>query len=127
MPHIVARHSLEPLFHPKSVAVIGASVTPGSVGSILMRNLMDNPFGGVVFPVNPKRRAIHGVLAYPTLKDVPEVVDLAVIATPAITVPGVLRDCVERGVKSAIVISAGFSELGVEGRRAEAELRSIAR
>src|SRR5260221_5273889 len=90
MPAIVAS-SLDPIFKPQSVAVVGASASPGSVGSILMRNLMENPFGGVVYPVNPKRKAVHGVLCYPSLKDVPEAVGLAVIATPAATVPGEVR------------------------------------
>jgi acetyltransferase len=126
MPAIL-RSSLDPLFRPRSVAVVGASATPGSVGSILMRNLIENPFGGVIFPVNPKRRAVHGVLCYPDLAAVPEVPDLAVIATPASTVPGVLTECVARGVRTAIVISAGFSELGAEGRAPERQIREIVR
>src|SRR5438045_3151685 len=86
-------HSLDPLFHPNSVAVVGASATPGSVGSILMRNLLENPFGGVVYPVNPKRAAVHGVHCYPDLAHLPETVDLAVIATPALTVSRTLQAC----------------------------------
>jgi acetyltransferase len=121
------RHSLDPFFHPGSVAVLGASVTPGSVGSILIRNLLEHPFGGVVYPVNPKRRAVHGVYCYPDLARVPEAVDLAVIATPAATVPAMVKDCVQRGVKAAIVISAGFSELGAEGRALERQVRDLAR
>ena len=66
------RRSLDPLFFPSSVAVVGASATPGSVGSIIMRNLLENRFGGVVYPINPKRKAIHGVLCYPNLAAVPE-------------------------------------------------------
>src|SRR5947208_14508136 len=97
-----ATHSLDPLFRPSAVAVIGASVTPGSVGSILMRNLLENPFGGVVFPINPKRRAVHGVHCYPNLSALPEPVDLAVIATQAHTVPAAVNECVARGVKAAI-------------------------
>lgn len=119
--------SLDPFFKPTSVAVIGASATPGSVGSILMHNLLTNAFGGVVYPVNPKRRAVHGVFCYPSLREVPEVVDLAVIATPAATVPGTIRLCVERGVPAAVVISAGFSELGAEGRALEKQIRDVAR
>jgi acetyltransferase len=126
MPAIVAS-SLDPIFKPQSVAVVGASAAPGSVGGILMRNLMENPFGGVVYPVNPKRKAVHGVLCYPSLKDVPEAVDLAVIATPAATVPGGVRQCAELGVKSAIIISAGFSELGAEGKALERQIRDAAR
>jgi acetyltransferase len=98
------KHSLDPLFKPASVAVVGASTTPGAVGSILVRNLLATPFGGVVYPINPKRHAVHGVLCYPSLHDVPEVVDLAVIATPAGTVAGTIRQCVERGVAAAPLI-----------------------
>ena len=121
------RHSLDAIFKPRSVAVLGASATPGSVGSILMRNLMGNPFGGVVYPVNPKRRSVHGVLSYPDLSAIPEVVDLAVIATPAGTVPGLIKQCVERGIPGAIIISAGFSELGEQGRGLEKQIRDLAR
>src|SRR5947209_16153248 len=110
------RHSLDSIFHPQSIAILGASATPGSVGSILIRNLLENPFGGVVHPVNPKRKAVHGVRCYADLAGVPEVVDLAVIATPAATVPNLIRECVGRGVPAAIIISAGFSELGAAGR-----------
>jgi acetyltransferase len=119
-------HSLDPLFKPTSVAVVGASATPGSVGSILMRNLLETPFGGVVYPVNPKRKSVQGVLAYASLTDVPEAVDLAVIATPADTVPTMVRQCVQRGVPAAIVISAGFSELGEKGRALEREIKGLA-
>jgi acetyltransferase len=119
-------HSLHSLFHPTSVAVIGASVTPGSVGSILMHNLLANPFGGVVFPINPKRASVHGVHCYPNLAEVPQAVDLAVIATPASSVPGMIEDCVRQGVKGAIVISAGFSELGKEGKALEQRIKTAA-
>jgi acetyltransferase len=121
------RHSLDPLFRPTSVAVIGASATPGSVGSILMRNLLGSPFGGIVFPVNPKRRAVHGVLCYPSLAEVPVAVDLAVVATPAASVPAAISQCVERGVPAGIIISAGFSELGPAGRALEDEIWASAR
>ena len=77
------RHSLDPIFRPRSVAVFGASAAPGSVGAILMHNLLANPFGGAVYPVNPKRRTVLGVHCYPDLASVPEAVDMAVIATPA--------------------------------------------
>jgi acetyltransferase len=123
----VLRSSLDSLFRPRSVAIFGASATPGSVGNILMRNLLENPFGGVVFPINPKRRAVQGVLCYPNLAAVPEKVELALIATPAATVPNLVRDCVERGVAAAIIISAGFAELGAEGCKLEDEIRGIAR
>ena len=125
MPH--PRSDLDPFFKPRSVAVIGASGTPGSVGCILMRNLLASPFGGVVYPVNPKRAAVQGVHCYPDLEAVPGPVDLAVIATPAAAVPGVVADCAARGVPAAVVISAGFAELGAEGRALEARVREAAR
>jgi acetyltransferase len=118
--------SLDRIFSPRSVAVVGASGTPGTVGSILIRNLLQNPFGGVVYPVNPKRKAVHGVLCYADLPSVPERVDLVVIATPAATVPGVVQQAVELGIPSAIIISAGFSELGEDGRQLEAQIRECA-
>lgn len=124
---VVSTSSLDPIFAPKSVAVVGASATPGSVGSILMRNLIESPFDGVVYPINPKRKAVHGVLCYPSLRQLPESVDLAVIATPAGTVPGLIQECVERKIKGAIVISAGFSELGAQGRALERQVRDIAK
>ncbi len=123
---MLLRHSLDPFFKPSSVAVVGASATPGAVGSILVHNLLTNPFNGVVYPVNPKRKAVHGVRCYPSLAEVPEPADLAVIATPAATVPATIRQCVERGIPAAIVISAGFSELGEPGRALEREIRDVA-
>jgi acetyltransferase len=92
-----------------------------------MRNLLQGEFGGVVYPVNPKRRAVYGVHCYRALAEVPEAVDLAIIATPAATVPGLVQQCVDRGVKGAIILSAGFSELGAEGRKLEAEIDTCAR
>ena len=120
------RHSLDPFFRPRSVAVFGASGTPGSVGNILMRNLLENPFGGVVLPINPKRKSVQGVHCYPNLASVTEKVELAVIATPAMTVPGLVRECVTHGVPAAIIISAGFAELGAEGRKLEVTIREAA-
>jgi acetyltransferase len=119
--------SLDPLFHPKAVAVLGATTAPGSVGSILMRNLLETSFDGVVYPVNPKRHSVHGIYCYPNLAAVPGEIDLAVIATPAATVPSLVQECVQHQVKGAIIISAGFSELGPEGRTLENEIRNCAR
>src|SRR5512136_102355 len=80
--------SLQPIFTPKTVAVIGATEKVGSVGRTVIWNLISSPFGGTVFPVNPKRANILGIRAYPSIRDLPEAVDLAVIVTPAPTVPG---------------------------------------
>jgi acetyltransferase len=125
MPSV--RFSLDALFKPRSVAVVGASATRGSVGSTLVRNLIENSFGGVVHPVNPKRHAVHGVRCYPDLAAIPEPVDLAVIATPAAGVPELIRQCADQSIPGAIVISAGFAELGPQGKELEAKIREAAR
>ena len=100
------RQALDAIFTPKNVAVIGATETPGSVGRTLVWNLISSPFGGTVFPVNLKRPSVLGIKAYPTVSDIPEPVDLAVISTPANTVPGIIKECVEVGIQGAIIISA---------------------
>jgi acetyltransferase len=120
-------HPLNAIFAPKSVAVVGATEREGSVGRTLLWNLISNPFGGTVFPVNPKRASVLGVQAYPHLADLPQQVDLAVIATPAPTVPGIIAECVEAGVKGAIIISSGFKESGVEGAELEQDILEQAR
>ncbi len=112
---------------PKSVAVIGATEKAGSVGRTIVWNLLSSPFGGTVYPVNPKRSNILGFKAYPTIADVPDTVDLAVIVTPAPTVPGIIAECVEAGVKGAIIISAGFKETGPEGVKLEQQVLAEAR
>jgi acetyltransferase len=117
---------LQSIFAPKSVAVIGASEKIGSVGQTLLWNLISSPFGGTVFPVNPKRHSVLGIKAYPSIKDIPETVELVVIATPAPTVPAIIQDCVDMGVKGAIIISAGFKEIGEKGRLLEAQIKQIA-
>jgi acetyltransferase len=105
------------------VAVIGATEAPGSVGRTVLRNLIGNPFGGTVYPVNPKRSSVLGVKAYPNVKAVAEPVDLAVIATPAPTVPGVVGECADAGVRAAVVLSAGFREAGPAGVDLERQVR----
>jgi acetyltransferase len=115
------------LFAPKTVAVIGASDKLGSVGRTLLWNLVSNSFGGTVFPVNPKHHSIMGIKAYPNLEAIPEPVDLAVIATPAPTVPTLVRECAAIGVKSAIIVSAGFKEIGAKGIELEQQILQEAR
>jgi acetyltransferase len=119
--------SLDVFFAPKTVAVIGATETAGSVGRTILWNLVTSPFGGTVFPVNPKRPSVLGVKAYPHISEVPEPVDLAVIVTPAVTVPGIIHDCAEQGVRGAIVISAGFKEIGPAGVELERQIMVEAR
>ncbi|WP_271255008.1 bifunctional acetate--CoA ligase family protein/GNAT family N-acetyltransferase [Pseudanabaena sp. Chao 1811] len=121
------RHPLDCIFRPRSVAVIGASEREGSVGRTLLWNLIRSPFGGTVFPVNPQRHSVLGIKSYADIASVPDVVDLAVIATPAATVPQVIRECVAAGVKGAIIISAGFKEIGEQGAALEKEVLAEAR
>lgn len=121
------RQALDAIFTPKNVAVIGATETPGSVGRTLVWNLISSPFGGAVFPVNLKRPSVLGIKAYPTVSDIPEPVDLAVISTPAKTVPGIIEECVNLGIQGAIIISAGFKETGPEGAELERQVMEHAR
>lgn len=121
------RQPLDALFSPRSVAVIGATENPGSVGRTLMWNLMTSPFGGTIYPVNPKRPSVMGIKAYPSVKDIPASVDMAVICTPAGAVPGLVGQCAEAGIKSAVIVSAGFKELGAPGEALEAQIAEQAR
>jgi acetyltransferase len=121
------RDRLGMFFAPKNVAVIGATETADSVGRTVLWNLIRNPFGGAVFPVNPKRSSVLGVRAYPNIGSVPERADLAVIVTPARSVPDVIRDCAAAGVRGAVVISAGFKEIGPEGAALEQRVLEEAR
>jgi len=121
-----SRESLEALFAPKSVAVIGASTKPDSLGRAVFKNILFHGYTGVVYPVNPKAKSILGVKAYPSVLDIPDEIDLAVIIVPAIAVANVLEECGRKGVRTAIVISAGFKEIGEEGAQRERELQQIA-
>ena len=116
------KQPLDVFFSPKTVAVIGATETPGTVGRTVLWNLVTSPFGGTVYPVNPKRPSVLGVKAYASISDIPEPVDLAVIITPPPSIPGLIRECGENGVQGAIVISAGFKEIGPEGAELERQL-----
>ncbi len=118
---------LDAIFRPETVAVIGATDRPGSVGRTIMWNLVSSPFGGTVFPVNSKRPNVLGIKAYPSVSEVPQKVDLAVIVAPAPTVPGIIAECAEAGVVGAIVISAGFREAGPEGAELEERVLEEAR
>src|SRR4030095_8475141 len=121
------RQPLDSIFAPKSVAVIGATENPGSVGRTIVWNLLSSTFGGTIYPVNPKRPSILGIKAYPTLRDVPEVVDLIVVVTPAKSIPDIIKEAVDIGVKSAIIISAGFKETGPDGVELERQILEHAR
>src|SRR4051794_24589095 len=107
-PSTMTIRNLDHLLAPRSVALIGASDRPGSVGYTMLRNMLGGRYRGRVMPVNPKHASIEGQICYRDVASLPEVPDLAVIATPAASVPGVLADLGARGSKAAVVISAGF-------------------
>jgi acetyltransferase len=121
------RQQLDAIFRPETVAVIGATDRPGSVGRTIMWNLVSSPFGGTVFPVNSRRPNVLGIKAYPSVSEVPAKVDLAVIVAPAPAVPEIIGECVEAGVECAIIISAGFRETGPEGVELERRVLEEAR
>lgn len=120
-------HPLDGLFRPHRIAVVGASEVPGKVGYTLLRNLVSTGFEGVIYPVNAKREAVQGIVAYPSVEALPQPADLAVVCTPAETVPNVIRQCGASGVRGVIVISAGFREAGAAGRELEQQLLREAR
>lgn len=121
------RAPLEVFFRPRNVAVIGATEDPSSVGRSIMANLRQTQFPGAVYPINPKRSNVMGLPCYSRLGDIPTKVDLAVIATPARTVPAIIAECVAAGVEGAIIISAGFKEIGERGAALEQEILREAR
>ncbi|MBI4642631.1 MAG: acetate--CoA ligase family protein [Deltaproteobacteria bacterium] len=127
MPVLDKNSHLQALFAPQSVAVIGASSRPESVGRAVFSNVLRYDYTGVVYPVNPKARSIMGVRAYTSVLDIPDPVDLAVIIVPSAGVAQVLQECGQKGIKGAIVITAGFKELGGEGINKEAEVLNAAR
>ena len=119
---VVSKHRpiVSAMLAPKSIALIGASEKPGSVGHALLENLQS--FRGRVFPINPNHARLLGQKAFPTIRDTPQEVDLAVIATPAATVPGIVAECAAAGVKGAVIISAGFKECGPAGAELEEQI-----
>lgn len=120
-------HYLSSLFSPRSVAIFGASDRPEAVGATVLTNLLAGRFHGVLYPINPKREHVQGMLCYPDVAAIGRPVDLAVVATPAVTVPGILDECGKLGTKRAIVISAGFGEAGEEGKALERQVVEVAR
>jgi acetyltransferase len=114
---------LERIFAPETVALIGAREKPGSVGRTILENLQAGGFRGSIYPVNSKRHRVLSIKAYPSIGCVPQAVDLAIVATPATTVPEVIGECAKAGVAGAVVISAGFKECGEAGAELEKEIR----
>src|SRR5499427_8427904 len=117
------RGALEPLFLPRSVAVIGATDRPGTVGRSLVANLVESQFPLKIYHVNASHLEVTGIQTQKRVSDIPGAVDLALVVTPAQTVPQIIGECVDAGVKSAVVISAGFREQGAEGARLEEEIK----
>ena len=118
---------LEKFFHPRSVAIVGATPKEGKVGKVLLENFIKR-FKGKIYPVNPKYDEIMGLKCYKSIKEIPDEIDLVVIAIPAPAVPNVLRECGEKGVKAVIIISGGFRETGTEeGAKLEDEVIEIAK
>ncbi|MGQ0635105.1 MAG: bifunctional acetate--CoA ligase family protein/GNAT family N-acetyltransferase [Planctomycetaceae bacterium] len=115
--------NLDKIFNPQRIAVVGASDEPGKVGFTLLRNVIGAGYNGVVYPINPHREAVQGIHAYPTIAALPRVPDLAIICTPAKTVPGLIRECGEAGVLGVVILSAGFREAGEQGRELELQMR----
>ena len=111
----MSTRNLDKLFDPRSIAVIGASNKKGSVGYILLRNLIGAEYDGIVYPVNVSAQSVQGIQAYASIGQVPRKIDLAVIAVPAKAVPETMRECGEAGVAGAVIVSSGFKEIGKEG------------
>ncbi len=118
---------VEPIFRPKSVAVIGASNRDGSVGSAIFKNILLGGYRGTLYPVNPTSPSIAGVHAYKRVSEIPDEIDLAMIIVPAPGVPAVMEECGKKGVKSAVVVSAGFKEIGPEGLAHEQRVVHLAK
>ena len=123
----MGQHYLSTMFEPASVAVFGASERRNSVGKLVFMNMIESGFKGQVYPVNPKHRKIQGHRAYPDLDSIGKPVDLAVITTPATTVPGIIESCGEHGIRAAVVLSAGFREAGPQGLKLEQAAQENAR
>ena len=125
--HSARQHPLDAIFAPQSIAVVGATENPGSVGRTVFQNLGRGGFDGVVYPVNPKRNSVLSVRAYPSLSTLPEKPDLMVVCTPAKTVPGIVQEAVKLGIPGAVIISAGFKETGPEGVALEKQILTDAK
>jgi len=112
-------HYLTALFTPKNIALFGASDRENSVGGIVFRNLLSSGYQGQIYAINPKHEMVQGEKAFKSLSEVGEPVDLAVVATPASTIPAIVEACGEHGIKMMLILSAGFRETGEKGRKLE--------
>ncbi len=123
----MSQHYLFPMFNPKSVAVFGASERHNSIAGQIVSNLLEGNFSGAIYPVNPKHETVFGQKCYPTAALLPSRIDLAIIATPAPTVPGLIREIGDRGIRNAVVLSAGFREVGKDGVELERDICNAAK
>lgn len=119
--------SLEGVLDAQSVAVVGASRSETKRGFQAIRTLIDEKYEGTIYPVNPNERSILGLKCHPSVSEIPDPVDMALITTPAKTIPAILEDCGKKGVRGAVIIAGGFGEVGVEGRKLEEEIVRVAR
>jgi acetyltransferase len=119
----MAIRRLDSIFRPKRIALIGVSNNPNSVGGITLKNLVGGGYRGVVYPINPKHEAVMGIPCYPDVNNLPKTPDLAVIMTPAIQVPDIVKSCGEAGILGIIIMSAGFKESGEEGKILEEKVK----
>ena len=120
------KDTIKAIFSPASIAVVGATNRPGSVGQAVMHNLIQGEFQGVIYPVHPTLRSIYGVKAYANLADIPDSVDMAVLIIKPDAVPGILEAAAGKGISGAVIITAGFKEIGGRGAELEKEIQAIA-
>lgn len=123
----MSTHNLDKIFKPQRIAVIGATPRPKSVGATVLDNLLNSGSEAVVYPINPKHEAIHGIHTWRNIREVPKTPDLAIVCIPAASVPQAIRECGEAGVGGIIILSAGFREVGPEGRKLEEQIAAEAR
>src|SRR5207249_7346187 len=121
----VPRTGLDAIFSPSSIAIVGASRHRGKIGYEILHNLIVNEYQGTVYPVNPNATSVHGIRSYPSVLEIPDAVDLAVITVPAEVAIAAVEECGKKGVKGLVVITAGFREVGEAGAAREARLVAL--
>ena len=132
-PHTLMRYeeammkNIQAIMSPRSIAVVGATNRPGSVGHAVFENIISNGYQGILYPVNPKSKSVHSVKAYPRLKDIPDSVDMAVVIVPSEIVPSIIEEAAEKEVKGVVVITAGFKEIGGHGVELERQVKETAK
>ena len=117
---------LKSLFEPRSIAFLGASSDPRKWGFRILANIINGGFQGKIYPVNPKKDKILGLKVYESVSHIPETPDMAVIVVPPPGVPQLVRECINKGIKAGVVITAGFAEIGKEGERLQKEIAEVA-